>query len=114
MSVWVAAPVNQVPGIVLRNWSIRQLPNGDRHFVGYNDLGREGRVSTKIVEFDVQRMRGKTRSGRVYELYGRPGFNGDAEYVWGAWCQINRVDTDTVVHVDLQEIEAVPTEGSTL
>lgn len=106
MPLWKVEPVDQDPHIILRSWSIRQLANGDRHFVGYNDRGREGRVSSRIVEFDVERMRGKTRSGRVYELSGEPGMNGDAEYVWNSWCSMFGVDHGSVVTVPPEEIKA--------
>jgi len=104
MPIWRVAPVNEVPEIRLSSWSIRQLPDGSRHFVGYNDLCWEGRVSSRIVEFDTTNMRGRTRSGRVYELVGKSGYNADAEYVWACWCQINRVDQATAISVAPEEI----------
>lgn len=44
-----------------------------------------------IVRLDLVRRRALTRSGRVYELSGRPGMNSDALYVWGLWKRTNRV-----------------------
>ena len=91
MPVWRTIPVDEEPQIVLRNWSVREIHDGDRHFVGYHDAGFEGRVSSKILEFDPAKGRGKTRSGRVYQLEGEPGYHADAEYVWGIWSAINQV-----------------------
>jgi hypothetical protein len=93
MNIWRTRAVNDEPQIVLTHWSVRELPDGDRHFVGYNISYPEGRVSSKILEFDPETMRGKTRSGRVYQLDGKPGYHGDAEYVWGAWKRINKVES---------------------
>jgi hypothetical protein len=113
MPLWITAPVEEVPEIVLRHWSIRQLPDGSRHFVGYNHRDREGRVSSTIVEFDVATMRGRTRSGRVYEIVGPPGRDGDAEYVWASWCRIFEVDRETVVIVSPEEIKPNNTSPAT-
>jgi hypothetical protein len=87
--IWRTAPVSQSPQIVLESWTIRQLANGDRHFVGWNCTDHEGRASSKIVTFDPTSLRGVTRSGRVYELRGRPGHDRDAEHVWASWLRIN-------------------------
>jgi hypothetical protein len=87
--VWATAPVDEQPELTLGCWSVRQLPNKERHFVGWCQENREGRVSSAIVEFDPQTKRGRTKSGRVYELSGRPGRDGDAEYVWERWLRIN-------------------------
>ena len=52
-SVWEATPVSDQPEIALQRWQVMQLPNGDRHFVGWNATEREGRASSKIVAFDA-------------------------------------------------------------
>lgn len=88
-SIWKPATVAQSPEVKLADWSIRELPNGNRHFVGYNVGHYEGRVSSRIEAFDAETKRGITQSGRVYELLGEPGYNGDAEYVWGYWASVN-------------------------
>lgn len=88
MSVWNVRSVEDEPEIILHRWVVFELPNGDRHFVGWCG---EGRVSSKIMEFDPITMRGVTRSSRVYQLMGPPGTNLDAMYVWGHWKRINGV-----------------------
>jgi hypothetical protein len=103
MSIWLTRPVDQEPSITLRSWKIIETieDKPSRHFVGYNNAGREGRVSSPIVTFDPGTMRGVTHTGRVYELKGPPGLNMDAEYVLDRWKAGYKVDvkdiTDAVV-----------------
>jgi hypothetical protein len=91
MTVWTTAPVEAEPDIVLVRWTVREIDAGTRHFVGARADEFTGRVSSKIVNFDPARMVGVTRTGRLYHLEGPPGFNADAEYVWGEWCAANSV-----------------------
>lgn len=91
MAIWATRPVEDVPLIQLAQWAIMELPDGDRHFIGWN-LEGEGRASSRIETFDPETMKGITRSGRVYKLIGPPSFNKDAQYVWANWCAINRVN----------------------
>lgn len=81
MSVHRAAPVTEEPEVTLDPWTIFELPNGDRHFAGYNVGLQEGRISTKIVSFNPKLMRGVTKSGRIYQLRGLPYLHGDADYL---------------------------------
>lgn len=93
MPVWATIPVTDQPELTLDSWSIFELPDGDRHFVGWAIENREGRVSSRIDAFDVKTMCGVTSTGRVYKLQGVPGINSDAEYTWNRWRCINDVDT---------------------
>lgn len=61
MPVWSVAPVEREPS------------------------SQSGRVSSAVVTFDVDSLRGVTRSGRVYQLHGVPGVDRDAAYLWGCW-----------------------------
>ena len=88
-SVWSASSLTEVPEIVLTDWQVMQLPSGARHFVGWNVTEGEGRVSSKIVEFDAATRRGRTFSGQVYQLRGPTGHDGDGAYTWGRWMQRN-------------------------
>ena len=85
--MWKPTPVESEPVTRLAQWRAHKVQNingeWDLHFHGY--AGYEGRVCSKVVEFDKGKMIGRTRSGRLYELIGEPGVNGDAEYVWGNW-----------------------------
>lgn len=92
MPVWTTIPVTDQPELTLERWSIYELPDGDRHFVGWAIENREGRVSSRIDQFDVKAMCGVTSSGRVYKLNGNPGRNSDAEYTWNQWRRYNDVD----------------------
>jgi len=107
MSIWKTTPVKEVPQIELASWTVFEVssklwPEKTRHFVGYNLTEREGRVSSSIVEFDKSTMCGRTKSGRVYQLVGSPGHNGDGMYTWMQWCYIN----------DITEIKEVEIENS--
>jgi hypothetical protein len=93
--VWGTTPVSETPEIVLEDWAILQLPDGDRYFAGQNITEDEGRASSKIVTFDQGTLKGVTASGRVYQLQGPPGLRGDGAYVWQRWCSINDI-TDFV------------------
>lgn len=95
MPIWKVAPVAEQPQIVLWGWTIYEVQSEFEdeptcHFVGYNVYDREGRTSTKIVEFDPTTKRGVTASGRVYELQGEPGYNSDADYTFRRWAEVNR------------------------
>jgi tricorn protease-like protein len=107
MPLWNVANVQDNPSVRLSSWTIRELPDGNRHFVGYNARHFEGRASTKIVEFDFVKMRGRTNSGRVYQLDGPAGMNSDAEYVWSAWCRINGYDPASSKIVSLDELKPI-------
>lgn len=88
--VWRPIPVENEPLTRLTKWHAHRVQNldgsWDLHFHGY--AGYEGRVCSRVVEFDKEKMIGRTRSGRLYVLVGVPGANGDAEHVWGNWLHI--------------------------
>lgn len=92
MSIWKPAGIDIEPQIILTHWKIveAEFEEGppSRHFVGYD---HSGRVSSSIQEFDPKTLKGKTRSGRVYQLVGRPGYDSDAAYVWNHWAKFNKV-----------------------
>lgn len=86
-SIWQAASVTAEPETQLTQWQIFLVNSKDIHFVGYT--GYEGRVCSAVQTFDPTTCKGVTRSGRIYELVGPPGFNRDAMYVWNRWLEIN-------------------------
>ncbi|MCW5595862.1 MAG: hypothetical protein KIT42_08320 [Rhodocyclaceae bacterium] len=91
MPVWAVAPVSETPELTLCAWQIVETDKQERHFVGYNLNDREGRVSSAITQFDPETLTGVTRSGRIYQLTGKPGIDEDALYVWRRWCSFNGV-----------------------
>lgn len=100
-SIWETQPVEDEPQIILDQWQIFEV-DGNRHFTGYSAMGREGRVSSRIVTFDEETKRGITRSGRVYQLTETgPGFNGDADYVLGAWLHANGFTREDVEYITI-------------
>ena len=87
-SIWRPASIKDEPETRLTQWQVYKVknPKGDGwdvHFNGY--AGYEGRVCSPVQEFDKKTMRGRTRSGRIYELVGSSGFNRDAMHVWNRW-----------------------------
>ncbi|KAF1038624.1 MAG: hypothetical protein GAK33_01960 [Burkholderia lata] len=97
MAVWKIAPVSDEPGVSLIQWSILEIDDGTRHFVGADARDSTGRVSSHVVTFDRLNLRGQTQSGRVYQLIGQPGWSSNAEYVWECWCEVNSVASYTDV-----------------
>lgn len=65
----LSIPVKDAPAICLGNWSVVEI-NGSHYFVGQDLTDHEGRVSTKIVRYDLNRKIGTTLSGRRYHLIG--------------------------------------------
>ena len=103
-SVWSVAPVSEQPEIDLEAWQVMQLPNGDRHFVGWNSTDREGRASSTILAFDAGTCRGRTRSGRVYQLCGRTGHDGDGLHTWQRWMRMNGATACVDVSAEVQAL----------
>lgn len=90
-SVWRTASVSDEPEIRLVNWDIKKDTAGNGHFVGTRPDDGSGRVSPAIVEFDPERGRGRTQSGRVYELLGPRGYSSNGEYVWSLYKVANDI-----------------------
>ena len=96
MPIWKTTSILETPEITLNSWRIFEVssdlwPKVTRHFVGYNSTDQEGRVSSEIITFDAAESKGVTRSGRVYHLRGKHGFNSEAEYVWNYWKRDNKI-----------------------
>lgn len=80
-----AQPADEQPEQRLWRWQIVTTPNGDRRFCGFRSEhgGGDGRVSSRIVEYDAASQVGKTESGRTYRLQG-PSSDLGLE-VWRLW-----------------------------
>ncbi|KAB0667703.1 sigma-70 family RNA polymerase sigma factor [Oryzomonas japonica] len=106
MLIWRVKPISADPEVTLTDWTIFEVssalwPQKTRHFVGYNVYGREGRVSSAIMEFDAEKMIGVTRSGRVYRLDGCQGDGSpDGLHTWYYWCLRNKITNSHVVDPD--------------
>jgi hypothetical protein len=90
--IWKTRSIDEQPEMQMARWSIWEVGSGSsatRHLVGYNLIDHEGRVSSAIVEFDAVALRGRTKSGRIYELIGPPGQDGDGDYVLARWLHLN-------------------------
>ncbi len=101
MSLWLTIPVTQQPSLTLKDWSVIELPDGGRHFVGYCVENWEGRVSSPINSVDPRTLRGSTSTGRVYQLEGEPGYNRDAQYVLSNWLAMYKLNNCTDITADL-------------
>jgi hypothetical protein len=95
MSVWKPTSVENEPStrmvryVIYRAYFDETKEEYSDHIVGYC---YEGRVSSKIVEWDSEKRLATTRSGRKYHLTeGGVGVNMDALYVWGHWKYNNNV-----------------------
>lgn len=99
--VYRPLPVTEQPEIRLERWTVWQLPDGDHHFMGSIPWA-DGRVSSRIAHYDIDRMIGTTSSGRHYELLGSPGMSQEGLYVWAIWCKRNGLDPDEAVNVSEQ------------
>ena len=78
----------------LIDWSLHEVQRAtldapSPHVVGYALEAGEGRVSSAIVELDVDTRRIRTKSGRLYFLSGESGRHPDADYVWSRWRRIH-------------------------
>lgn len=102
--IYGAEILEHVPSIVLTNWQVYEVKSlNSRHFVGFNLNSLDGRVSSKIVQYDKKSGLGTTNSGRLYQLVGSPGHNADSEYVWNRWKFANGVFDDNDVSVVTDE-----------
>jgi hypothetical protein len=114
MPVWETTPLNQQPDITLRSWQVLEAPNGERHLVGYCVENSEGRASSAVEHIHPATLVAQTRSGRRYQLRGRPGHDSDAEYVWRAYMSVNGITafTDVTPSVWQAHLTATATQGA--
>ncbi|MFM0553588.1 hypothetical protein P0D69_21795 [Paraburkholderia sediminicola] len=82
MSLYQVSANGEGEEVFLERWSIREGDKGTRHFMGYDVVQCDGRVSTPIKSFDPLVRIGRTATGRKYHLLGKAGADKDAEYVW--------------------------------
>jgi hypothetical protein len=94
MSVRRPGDISVEPEAILRNFRVFETETGDHHFAGYNTVIGEGRVSSKIIQWNPDTKMGITRSGRRYRLDGPyDSLHDDASYIWSVWCKHNHVTT---------------------
>lgn len=112
-NLWQARPLSERPVIELVRWQVMEVPNGDRHFVGWNVTDGEGRATAEIVRFDAATGRGWTFSGRVYQLRGRTGQDSDGAHTWRRWMQVTGNTRAVDVSAEYQAlIDGAQTPGS--
>ncbi len=108
MPLWKAAPVDAQPEMHLLRWQVFETDHAGRHFIGWSQEERSGRVSSAILEYDPLQKRGKTLSGRIYQLEGPPGRDEDALYVWEHWHRVNGVTCVTDVTSEYSSVSGYP------
>lgn len=99
MAIWKASSIEETPELELVGGKIYEVSSElwegrTRHFSGYNITEHEGRCSSAIVEFDKDKMVGRTESGRIYKLLPekmRFSQAGDAAYVWDWYVNRNKL-----------------------
>ncbi len=97
MQIWQIAPGEDGLQTTLRKWRLIEATYADsqnprtRHFVGRNVAHWSGRVSSAVIELDIAAKRGRTQSGRVYQLEGAPGIDAEALAVCELWACVNAV-----------------------
>ncbi len=84
MSIQVSAPVKRQPRLTLERWRIFLVEN-NWHVVAWCVESQDGRVTSPLASFDAARRLATTTTGRIYELAGPPGDDGDADYTWHWW-----------------------------
>ena len=109
MPVWNVPDVEVEPSIALINWIVFEC-HGDQHIAGYNFRDDEGRVSSKIVEWDYPNRQAKTRSGRVYKLLGIPQLSNQALYVLNRWKMINDASDEDINDVSQEVVAKMPND----
>lgn len=91
MPIWRTRPVEQIPKIEMASWMFIRTELDVVHHVGRNVTEDEGRVSSRVVSFDVNTRVAVTHTGRRYRLIGEPGSDADSDHVFAAWCAANTV-----------------------
>jgi len=102
MTFFAIAAIAEQPEENLIFWSVREVQiscesERTHHLVGYIAWQYSGRVTSKIVTFDKQKMLVQTGSGRIYHLKGEPGTHPDGQYVWDHWSRYNQADGEVDV-----------------
>ena len=103
-SVWSVPGVEQEPSVQTWRWTVRELPNGNRHLCAW--MGDYGRVSSAITRWEQRDKVLVTSSGRRYDISSPIGTHADAEYVWAAWCPVQGFEPNEYVDVSHEYVIA--------
>lgn len=112
MTIFAIDSITEQPEENIVYWSVREVlisceTERTHHLVGYITWQYSGRVTSKIVTFDREKMLVQTDSGRIYHLKGEPGSHRDGEYVWDRWSSYNQARDEvdvTDLYFDSQQI----------
>jgi len=110
-NIWSIPSVSIYPERRIKDWWIVSILKSEVygmepfgfHFVGRDLTMGGGAVSSKIINFDPEKLAGITSSGRIYQLEGLPGFDADAKYVLTNWVKLNRIEVAVATNDFLQQ-----------
>lgn len=63
-------PVDEEPEVPLTNWALVHHAGVGYRLAGYREDSARGRMTSKVVAFDLSAMMATTKSGRIYHLRG--------------------------------------------
>src|SRR4051794_22323101 len=107
---WRVDVVDQEPTKTLDAWWVMEVPFDGierpwtRHLLGFRLQGCKAQVSAPLEAIDPSSRRALTRSGTVYELGERSGFNGDAFALWGQWKRRFGIEDEREVTEDVEAL----------
>ena len=108
MPVWRARPVVIEPVITVDSWQVIRLPHGASHIMGRHSNGIEVLISSRIVAIQLEPLRARTASGRIYLLSGPSGRSRGDDEVLRSWCDMNGVELDQTEFVGPGALDDLP------
>jgi hypothetical protein len=94
MKIWEPTIIHEQPEIVLVDWRIYEIEtpgrSTHRRMVG-RELGQAWRISGPVVAFDFVAMKGRTKSGKIYQLRSQPEDGKANVHYFSYWCMTNKV-----------------------
>jgi hypothetical protein len=102
-----------IPPVTLRRWQVIEVTtqggSRSRHLLGHDVANDEGRISSAIVNFQLESMTATTASGGRYRLAGLPGHSRKAQPLWEQWCRDGGVVAQHNVTNDYMDPEDMST-----
>lgn len=103
MTIW-SQPSEETQAIPLVRWRIIQDETGACFFLGFDEHGQEGRVSSRVIDFDPDHLNGVTERGEFYQLVGDSGRDWDADDALATWCALRMTTIDDYRMIDPDDL----------